>query len=268
MNFKKIYLEITNSCNLNCKFCPQNNRIKKFLEIDKFKYLLDSLKGYTKYLYLHVMGEPLLHPKINEFIDLASKQYYVNITTNGYLINNVKDNKNIRQINISLHSFNNNYNKTLDEYLSDIVTVCDFLNKHNTIINYRLWTKSPYQQEIINYLNNYYSVDIKLQKGFKIKQNIFIEKDKEFLWPDLNNNIYEESGKCYGLKTHIGILVDGTVIPCCLDCNGNIDLGNIYEQSLDKILNSQKSQNIILGFRENKKIESLCKHCKFIQRNR
>ena len=99
--FKKIYVEITNACNLNCDFCIKNKRHSKFISIDEFKLLLDKIKDYTNYLYFHVLGEPLLHPKINELIDIASDNFKINITTNGYLIDRIKDNKNIRQLNIS-----------------------------------------------------------------------------------------------------------------------------------------------------------------------
>lgn len=266
MKFKKIYVEITNNCNLNCDFCPKNNRDKTFLQKNDFTYLLKHLKGYSDYLYFHVMGEPLLHPSINEFIDIAAKEYKINITTNGYLIKRIENNKNIRQINISLHSYDEKYNKSLEEYLTTIISTCDKLNNSETIVNYRLWTKSRYQQQIINFLNDYYKVDIKLQKGYKIKENIFIEEDTEFNWPDLNNNICNKSGSCYGLKTHIGILVDGTIVPCCLDCNGLINLGNIYKQNLEEIINLPRSQKILKGFSENKRIEKLCKHCDFIKK--
>ena len=110
--FKKIYLEITNNCNLDCSFCIGNKRSKKFIDIEQFNILLSKIEGFTKYVYFHVMGEPLLHPKINDLIDLASSKYFVNITTNGYLIKRIENNKNIRQVNISLHSFDTKYNKS------------------------------------------------------------------------------------------------------------------------------------------------------------
>ena len=100
MKFKKIYIEITNKCNLNCDFCIQNKREAKYISIDEFNSLLDKIKDYTDYLYFHILGEPLLHPKINKLINIASNNFKINITTNGYLIKNIKDNKNIRQLNI------------------------------------------------------------------------------------------------------------------------------------------------------------------------
>src|SRR5574344_1889955 len=120
MKFKKIYLEVTNICNLNCIFCPVNNREKHFMDINDFKFILNALKGYTNYLYFHLMGEPLMHPEINKLIDLGALNYKINITTNGYLIKPIKENKNIRQINISLHSFDPKYEKSLNDYLLDI----------------------------------------------------------------------------------------------------------------------------------------------------
>ena len=257
MKYKKVYIEITNNCNLNCSFCIHNKRIPKFMTMDEFKIVLSKLKGYTKYLYFHILGEPLLHPCINEFINEASKDFYVNITTNGYLIKNIKDNKNIRQINISLHS----NQKEKEKYLENIFEVIDELKKY-TYINYRLWTGK--NDEIIKLLEKKYNV--KIEASRKLEDNVFIDFNEEFTWPDLNNNICKTKGKCYALKDHIGILVDGTVIPCCLDGNGNIKLGNIFENNLEDIINSDRCQNMMNGFREQKLIEPLCKHCGFIDK--
>lgn len=262
--FKKIYVEITNNCNLSCSFCNEVKRKRQFITVDKFKLLLDKLKGYTNYLYFHLMGEPLIHPNINELIDLGSKSFKINITTNGYFIDKIKDNKNINQINISLHSFDEKYNKNLDDYLNNIILSVDKLIVNNTIINYRLWTNTKYKNNIINKLNQYYKVDI--NGNTKIRDNIFIEFDTEFIWPNLNNNYYNENGTCMGLRTHIGILVDGTIVPCCLDTNGIINMGNIYYDNLDDVLNIERIKNMKLGFENNKKVENLCKHCNFYDR--
>ena len=123
--FKKIYLEITNNCNLNCDFCIKNNREKRFMALADFQVILEKLKPYTKYLYFHLMGEPLLHPEINKYINLAHQNFFINITTNGYLIKRIKDNHNIRQINISLHSYNSVYNIPLEKYMANIFEVID-----------------------------------------------------------------------------------------------------------------------------------------------
>jgi radical SAM protein with 4Fe4S-binding SPASM domain len=263
--FKKIYVEITNNCNLNCSFCIGNRRKKEYIKLDRFIELLDKLEGHTEYLYFHLMGEPLIHPQINELIDIASTRFKINITTNGYFIDRIKDNKNIRQINISLHSFDDTKNKTLDEYLNSIFDVVDELSK-NTFISYRMWVNNNYKDEIIKRVEEYYNV--KIDGHTTLNDNVFFDFDTEFIWPDINNDYYNENGTCQGLVNHIGILVDGTVVPCCLDYDGKLVLGNIYEDSLDNILKTKKALNMLDGFKCNIKKEELCKHCNFYDRIR
>lgn len=262
--YKKVYLEITNNCNLDCSFCIKNNRTKKFISLEEYSVVLNQLKPYTKYLYFHVSGEPLLHPYINELINLGSKDYYINITTNGYLINRVKDNHNIRQINISLHSYSLKYNIPLEHYMDNICEVIDNLNS-DTYFSLRFWVNNEFNKKIINYLNNRYNVNIKIENGFKIMPNVYVSINKEFIWPSLDNDYYNENGTCYALKDHIGILVNGDIVPCCLDANGVIKLGNIYEDDLEKIINSDRYKNMLDGFKVNKKCEELCKKCNFLE---
>mgnify|MGYP003309102763 CR=1 FL=1 len=267
MKYKKIYIEITNRCNLSCDFCIKNDRVLKNINLDDFKIILNKIKPYTKYLYFHILGEPLLHPKINELIDIASKHFYINITTNGYLIDRISNNKNIRQLNISLHSFDNKYNIPLEEYLKNIFNTIDKLITNKTYISLRLWVKTSYNKKIIELINKRYNCNIDLSAGsFKINDYLFIDTFKEFIWPDLNNNYYSETGKCYGLIDHLGILVDGTIVPCCLDTKGIINLGNIYKDNLEDIINSNRCQKMINGFKNNQKKEELCKHCNFLNK--
>ncbi len=254
---KKIYIEITNNCNLNCDFCIHNERKAKFMSMEEFKLILSKIKNHTKYIYLHVLGEPLLHPEINEFINEASKDFYVNITTNGYLIKVIENNKNIRQLNISLHSATINK----ESYLENIFNVVNKLKKY-TFINYRLWTNKD--KVILDTLKRKYH----FQNPFsnRLDENIFIDLSSKFTWPDLENNISKKKGKCYAIKDHIAILVDGTVVPCCLDAKGVINLGNIFESNLNDILNSSKVLSMKKGFEENKLTEELCTHCGFIDK--
>lgn len=264
--YKKIYLEITNNCNLNCDFCIKNKRKKEYMKKSDFINILNKIKNHTNYLYFHLLGEPLMHPKINEFIDIASKDFKINITSNGYLIDRIKNNKNIRQLNISLHSYNDKYNISLDEYMNNIFNTIDILKKY-TYISLRFWVRNKYSNEILKMINNRYNVSIDLNniKGnIKIEDNIFISKSKYFIWPSLDNDYYSEDGKCYALKDHIGILVDGTVVPCCLDSLGIIPLGNILKEELDVIIEKQRYKDMLDNFKNNKKYEELCKRCKFL----
>ena len=263
--YKKIYVEITNACNLSCDFCIKNQRELKFMSEKEFKIILEKLKNHTKYLYFHVLGEPLMHPKINEFINLASLSYKVNITTNGYLIEKIKNNKNIRQLNISLHSYNSKYNINLDDYLNHIFEVVDTLE--NTFISYRLWGNSSNVDKILNKLNEKYNTSLSknsLKKNNKLKDNIYLNKEGEFIWPSINNNYYNENGKCYGLIDHIGVLVDGTIIPCCLDTLGIINLGNIFKDDISSLKDNKLCNEMVRGFKNNKKVHELCKKCKFL----
>jgi len=261
IKFTNIYLEITNICNLNCSFCIGNKRKKEYLSIDNLKAILPKLKGYTDTLYLHIMGEPLVHPNINEIINEISRYFKVNITTNGYLINKIKDNHNINKINISLQSIKSV--SDIDSYLNNIYSCLEEIKKH-TIINYRIWNKQVNMDKVLSNLEKHYKKKIK--GNTKLESNVYIDFQEPFIWPDINNDYYNEVGSCMGLRKHIGILVNGDVIPCCLDYNDNMKLGNIYEEDLDTILNSKKALDMKKGFLENKKIEKMCCHCNFYSR--
>ena len=271
MKFKKIYIEITNACNLNCPFCIKNKRKVNYMTLDNYQKIIDKIKNHTKEIYLHILGEPLLHPDITNFIEYANKQnLLVNITTNGYLINNLQNNKNIHRLNISLHSYNEIYKIELDTYLNNIFDIIDKI-KDTTFISLRLWVNNKNTDYILKYINNRYNTSIdKLNNNTKTKitNNLIIDTFHEFIWPDLNNNYYSEVGECKGLIDHIGILSDGTVIPCCLDSEGIINLGNIYTEELDTILNKQIIKDMIDGFKKGYKCQELCKHCSFLETNK
>ena len=133
--YKRVYIEITNICNLSCSFCPKTGRQKKFLEAKEFRHILNEIKPYTKYIYLHLMGEPLLNKNLEEFLNIAYDEgFIVNITTNGTLINMnkniLKNAKSLRQINISLHSFEANNNEiSFNQYFNDILAFIKEMNE-------------------------------------------------------------------------------------------------------------------------------------------
>jgi len=258
--FKKVYIEITNVCNLNCSFCPETTRKKEFITVENFSLIIDKIKDYTDYVYLHVKGEPLMHPKLDELIDICNKNdIKVNITSNGRLLKDKIDilrNGNIRQLNISLHSFNN---------IDEIKGLLNVINeKENFYISYRLWNegKNIDNSEILKLLTDKYG----LLNESKLNDKTFVSIDKYFEWPDLNNNIHNLNGKCLALKDHAAILVDGTVVPCCLDNERVINLGNIYNETLQEILEKGRTNNILNGFKCNKKEEELCQHCGYSTR--
>lgn len=272
--FKKIYIEITNICNLNCSFCSKDNRVKESISIENFEKVLKKINNYTDYVYLHVKGEPLLHRNLKEILDLCLKyNKYVNITTNGTLLKDKIDilkHPAIRQINISLHSENNKEN-----YLKEVFSSVEKLR--NKIIIYRFWTLKTDElneksTEIVENIRKFYNLDtnlvekIKKEKHIKIVDNIYVDKNTEFIWPSLDNDYYNEMGYCYALKDQLAILVDGTIVPCCLDSNGIIKLGNIYENTLEEVITSKRFSDMKQGFCNRKVTEELCKHCSFKDR--
>ena len=273
--FKKIYVEITNNCNLNCSFCSEVKKTKKEMTIKEFEIIINKIKKYTDYIYIHIKGEPLLHSKLNEILSICDdNNIYVNITTNGTLLKSRKDillsHKSVRQINISLHSENN-----INNYFEDVFLACKELST-NVFINYRLWALDNFKLDkestiIVDKIIKSYNLSteivekLKNDKNVTIDKNTFVNKNNLFDWPDesLGLNI---DAKCYGLIDHIGILVDGTIVPCCLDSNGVINLGNIFKDEIDKVLESKLVKDMIQGFKNNKSICLLCKNCNFKDR--
>lgn len=266
--FKKIYIEITNVCNLNCSFCSIDNRKKESISTKNFERIMKKINDYTDYIYLHVKGEPLLHPNLLELLDIAySYNKKVNITTNGTLLKEKKDilkHPAIRQINISLHSENNK-----KDYLKDILeTIKELKNK---IIVLRYWTLKEKEEltEIVDKVLEHYNLStdvVDKSNHLKLEDNLYLDKQLEFVWPSLDNDYYNEHGMCYALRDQLAILVDGTVIPCCLDSKGIINLGNIYDNSLEEIINSKRYQDMLVGFRNRCVTEELCKKCSFKDR--
>jgi len=276
--FKKIYIEITNICNLKCKFCPKTNRKKEFMNLENFEKIINKVHKHTNLVCLHVKGEPLLHPNLKEILRILEKyKLQANITTNGTLIKEnleiLKNSKAVRQINFSIHSIIQN-DRLDKQYLQDIFKSVEELN--NIIISYRLWNlqsikENDINNEIIEEIERYYNIqnlkqELMKQEFLKVKENVFINQDTEFIWPNINGKSIIEKGRCLALKEQIAILVDGTVVPCCLDNNGDIQLGNILEESLEDILNKTKTLDIKKNFENGIITCRLCKTCGFLKR--
>ncbi|WP_291652146.1 SPASM domain-containing protein [Clostridium sp.] len=286
--FKKIYIETTNICNLSCNFCPKTSRKLGFMDIESFNEIINKIKGYTNHIYLHLMGEPFLNKNLESFLSIAKEfDFKVNITTNGTLINKVKDiiidSKAVRQINISLHSFEANDNDIeFNEYINNIL---DFINesteKSETICALRLWNidtkdlkaNNDLNSQIIKLIEDKLSLEFSLlealkeKKRLKLKDKVYLNMAEKFSWPDANLSLISEDVFCRGLRDQIGILLDGTVVPCCLDSEGKIPLGNIFEQNLEEIITSERARNIYDGFSRRRAVEDLCKRCGYAKRN-
>lgn len=286
--FKKIYTEITNVCNLKCEFCPQTKRKPKFITIEEFEAVLNKIKPHGEYIYFHVKGEPLLHPDIDKLLDMScEKGFKAHITTNATLIKKAKEKiigkEGLRQINISLHSFDgNNLSVSKEEYIKDIVDVTnEILENSKTIVALRLWNldkdneinlSKNKNREILSMLEKSFNLGYKIEemitneRGIKLKDRLYLNRDHEFQWPSLEAEDLGEDGFCYGLRNQVAILVDGTVIPCCLDGEGIINLGNIYDNTLEEILESDRAKAIYEGFSKGKAVEEMCRRCGYRER--
>jgi radical SAM protein with 4Fe4S-binding SPASM domain len=286
--FKKVYIEITNVCNLSCNFCPKTSRTLKFMDKQSFAHVAKSIKPYTDHVYFHLMGEPFLNKELEYFLETSKKnQLKVNITTNGTLINDVKDillnAPALRQVNISLHSFEANEEQIdFNQYINNIINfVKDATNETNIICSLRLWNldtrysaSNNMNIDIFKLLEQEFEIQsdlkesLKAKNSFKLKNNAYISMGEKFKWPSLGVEELGERAFCYGLRDQIGILVDGTVVPCCLDSDGSIPLGNIFNNTLEEVLNSKRAKDIYDGFSGRKAVEELCKRCGFINRIR
>ncbi len=273
MKFKKIYVEITNFCNLHCSFCSIDNRKKREMSVDEFKIVIDKIHNYTESIYLHVKGEPLIHSQLDNILEILDNyQLNVCITTNGTMLKEKKDillKHKIKQINISLHSENNKTN-----YFEDVFNTCDELSKKTTII-YRIWVLNDLKKistSIVDKIITHYKLSTNIvnkiydDKNINIDDNIYLDKDIEFIWPNDSKEDNDNYGTCYGTRSHIAILSNGVVVPCCLDSEGIINLGNIFNDSLDKILKNDNFIKIRDGFQNNIIYHPLCQKCNFRKR--
>jgi len=285
--FKKVYIEITSVCNLACSFCPPTARAKGLIKVEQFNKILDEIRPHTKYIYLHVKGEPLLHPRIDQLLDAAhAKGFKVNITTNGTLIKKNREKilgkPALRQINFSLHSFDGHEgSENREKYLEDILDFVRDSREFNTIISYRLWNlqqdhvsdvAARRNRETLEILENEYHLDFRIEekvepgKGVKIAPHVYLNQDHEFRWPSLLEPEDEGKGFCHALRSQAAILVDGTVVPCCLDGEGVINLGNVHEKSFSDIVEGERANKIVEGFSRREAVEELCRKCGYRQK--
>lgn len=270
--YKKVYLEITNVCNLDCSFCHKTERKKKFLSEDEFTVLTAKIREHTEYLYFHLMGEPLLHPKIGLFLQKATEiGFKSTVATNGLLIKEKATellSQPLYKITFSLHSYEaNKMTIPLSEYLYNIIDFCKHAEENGTICVLRLWNEggeNSLNDEILDILKKEFTLE-ENRKGYSLSKKIFLEFAGKFIWPD-KNAPKQEVHFCMGLRDHIGVLSDGSVVPCCLDADGEVTLGNLLEEELSDIINKPRAKNIYKGFSENRCSEELCRRCQYATR--
>ena len=244
------------------------------MNLGEFSRILEQLEGKTRYIYYHLMGEPLLHPMLPDFLAMAKeKGFFSVITTNGTILPEAGERilaAGVHKVSISLHSFEEGERMELERYIENIAAFAEKARAAGVIVSLRLWNRgadSDCNDDIEELLQWYFPQQwTENSKGYRIDDKLFLEYGDRFAWPDKDAPVQEGKVFCYGLRDQFGILVDGTVVPCCLDSEGVIDLGNIFTQELSDILSAQRAKSIAEGFRCGKAEEDLCRRCGFAQR--
>ena len=258
---KRAYVEITNACNLRCSFCPGTRRAERFMTAEEFRLLTEKLRGHVKYLYLHVMGEPLLHPDLGELLSISGEQgFRVCLTTNGTLLGRKKDlllgAPCLHKTSVSLHSMEGNGAGPLEGYLSDVWDFAQTASEKGIICALRLWNLGGAEAR---------NGPQPRAGRWRMGEGLYLEQAEKFDWPDLDAP-EAEVRFCLALRDQAAVLCDGTVVPCCLDHEGDIPLGNLFRQELEEILAGPRARALYDGFSRGKPPEALCRRCGFATR--
>ena len=275
----RIYIEITNRCNLACDFCHGTKRPLGTMPPEDFRRIAEKLRGETSYLYLHVLGEPLLHPQLKELLAIAGELgFRVCLVTNGTLLHKRREEllaaKSLHKVSVSLHSFEGNGGAgDLPAYLQQVWDVFLPLSERGVLCALRLWNEGTAPRlngAVEAFLSQRIGRDVEslprdARGNRTLRPNLFLERAERFGWPDLNA---PESGAnfCHGFTRQLAVLWDGTVTPCCLDSEGDIPLGNLLSQPLEEILQGERAAAMAAGFAARKPTEELCRRCGYARR--
>ena len=274
MKYSKVYVEITNICNKSCSFCPKNKRLPRRMTEEEFRHIAGALQGKTGHLYYHLMGEPMTHPLLCRFIGIASELGFKScVTTNGSLLAARGDEliaSGVYKVNISVHSFEDGSKEDYLRYIDSCITFADKASKAGVLTVFRLWNSGHdggLNAETIALMQRRLEGEWKLgTRGYRIRHKLHLEFGERFDWPDMEAGDFGEDVFCYALKDHFGILCDGTVVPCCLDHEGNIALGNIFDSDPDSILSGERAVRMREGFMSRCASEALCRRCGYARR--
>lgn len=279
--YSRVYIEITNTCNMNCSFCHGTRREPRQMSLGEFARVVSNLKGITEYLYLHVLGEPLSHPMLPTFIEYAKAcGFKVALTTNGTLLRSKGESLLLTRpykVNISLHSFEGESGGAREEYIRSCLDFAERASEQGILTVLRLWNLSDgaaadLSADILNSTalstlrSRFGEPESISARGGRIRDKLHFEFGERFEWPDMNAKDLGDAVFCHGLCDHFAILVDGTVVPCCLDADGAVPLGNIFCEDIRAILRSPRSLAIKDGFAAKKASEELCRRCAYARR--
>lgn len=277
---KKAYVEITNRCNLACSFCPKTKRAPRTMSAQEFGLVLSRLEGYVQYVYLHVMGEPLLHPQLPELLEICrALDFRVTLTTNGTLLPARQPvllaAPALRKVSVSLHSFEANEAGDFRAYLTGCTDFARAAMTAGVLTDFRLWnldgaqTKGLHDRndEILAHLHAAFSEPWQRNTwGWRLAKGVFVSFGERFDWPDAQAADRGTLGRCRALSDQLAVLSDGTVVPCCLDHEGTLALGNLLRQDLPEILSAPLARTIREGFEKGIRAAPLCRHCGYAER--
>ena len=274
--YSRVYVEITDICNRNCSFCPGTKRPLRRMTETEFRIVAEKLKSVTKYLYFHVMGEPLTHPLLTDFIRIARENgYRPAITTNGTLLSRCGRaivEAGIYKVNISVHSFEDGSREDYLRYIGDCLDFADYASSSGVLTVLRLWNQGCDEGRNIDTValmrERFPEEWTEGKRGARIRDKLHLEYGERFEWPDMEACDRGNEVFCYGLKDHFGILCDGRVIPCCLDREGAVTLGNIFDPGVtaQEILSSARALAMREGFTRRRATEELCRKCGYARR--
>jgi MoaA/NifB/PqqE/SkfB family radical SAM enzyme len=245
-----------------------------------FTEILQKITGYTEHIYLHVRGEPMLHPDLGLLFDISHTYgFCVNLTTNGTLLAQkgklLLSKSALRQVNVSLHSIEQSRSlAALHLYLDGVLAfIREAGCSPSLFINLRLWNlrdASNLNERILERLASFFKLPPLISgnevPSLPLAPRVFLSRDRRFVWPHAPAPDLGSHGRCRGLRDHIAILVDGTVVPCCLDAEADIPLGNILEGSLGEILAGPRAVSMRDGFARQQVVEPLCRRCGYKER--
>ena len=286
MKFYRIYIELTNVCGLSCSFCPTKELPSKEMNLDFFESVISQAKKYTNEIACHVVGDPLTQSNLHAYLDIIHKHgLKAMLTTSGYFLKkhsyDTLFHPCVKQINISLNSFNkNDTSLTFEQYITPVLSLCEekLKREENLFINLRVWnldemmSERSFNETLFSRLSETFGTSLSLEsiyrerpKSIRLDSKILVHFDNYFEWPSLKNINYG-NGTCQGLQSHVAILASGKVVPCCLDCDGIIELGDLHEDSLESILKAKRAVSMVAGFKEGKAVEELCQKCSYKDR--
>lgn len=272
--YSRVYVEITNICNMHCSFCHGHSRKARRMRREEFGEILQRLDGVTGYIYYHLMGEPLTHPELPEFLKMAKARGFRSvITTNGTLLDAKGQailDAGVHKVSISIHSFEEGDGDAHKDYLQQVAHFADAATAAGTLISLRLWNQGcddGMNERTLALLRTLLPGDwTPNTRGVRVRDKLYLEWGERFTWPDKDAPVQSELVTCYGMRDHFGILCDGSVVPCCLDSDGVVTLGNIFEQSVEQIMSTPRAVAMVEGFRCRKATEDLCCRCAYAQR--